>query len=188
MPFDHFAAIAPLYARATYFNIDVLSEVADLPVNGVLLDVGGGTGRVASAIRDLINEVFIADISLGMLKHTSRESFKLVCSCSEAIPFSNESFDRVLMVDALHHVMDQRATASELLRVAKQGGIIVIEEPDIRALGVKLIAAIEKMLFMRSRFLAPDKIVDLFDGQVKKIKVKDGTAWIVIKKKITQNA
>ena len=49
--FDHFAVIAPLYARVTYSKADVMRQVASLPVHGNLLDVGGGTGRVASAIR-----------------------------------------------------------------------------------------------------------------------------------------
>ena len=51
MGFDHFSAIAPIYARVTYSKKEVMREVASLPVQGRLLDVGGGTGRVSSAIR-----------------------------------------------------------------------------------------------------------------------------------------
>ena len=59
------------------------------------------------------------------------------------------------MVDALHHVIHQGQTAREMYRVLKPGGRIVIEEPDIRKFGVKLIAVAEKLLLMRSHFLSP---------------------------------
>ena len=180
--FDHFAAIAPLYARASYSKANIMRELAALPVSGCLLDVGGGTGRVSSAIRNLVNEVVIADLSLGMLKETPRTSLKPVCGGSESLPFADDSFERVIMVDALHHVIHHVDSASEMFRVLKPGGLIVIEEPDIRTFGVKLIALAEKLLLMRSHFLAPNEIVKLFPEVEKSIRAEDGTAWVVIKK------
>ncbi|MBE0669509.1 MAG: methyltransferase domain-containing protein [Anaerolineales bacterium] len=180
--FDHFAFIAPLYARVAYSKTDMMRSVASLPVRGNLLDVGGGTGRVASAIRDLVDEVIVADVSLGMLKEAPLSTLRPVCSGSESLPFADNSFERVIMVDALHHVIDHNDTARELLRVLKPGGVLVIEEPDIRTFGVKLIAVAEKLLLMRSHFLAPDEILKLFLNGEKQVKAVDGTAWIIIKK------
>ena len=221
--FDHFALIAPLYARVPYSKTEVMREAASLPVRGKLLDVGGGTGRVASALRNLVDEIIIADVSMGMLKEaplsvaspfgddatplTAGTSTALstgtstalstgtsaalsaglrpVCSGSESLPFADNSFERVIMVDALHHVIDQAHTAREMFRVLKPGGLLVIEEPDIRTFGVKLIAIAEKLLWMRSHFLAPDQIVKLFASlRVGKssIKIADGTAWVIIEK------
>ena len=221
--FDHFAVIAPLYARVPYSKTEVMREAASLPVRGCLLDVGGGTGRVASAIGNLVDEIIIADISFGMLKEAplsvtspfgddatplttstltplsaslrpvcgGSESAALsaglrpVCSGSESLPFADNSFERVIMVDALHHVIDQAHTAREMFRVLKPGGLLVIEEPDIRTFGVKLIAIAEKLLLMRSHFLAPDEIVKLFASlRVGKssIKIADGTVWVIIEK------
>ncbi len=180
--FDHFAVIAPLYARVTYSKRDIMREVASLPAQGTLLDVGGGTGRVASAIRDLVDEIIVADVSLGMLRKAPLSALKPVCGGSESLPFADNSFERVIMVDALHHVIDHAHTAREMFRVLKPGGILVIEEPDIRTFGVKLIAIAEKLLLMRSHFLAPDEIVKLFSSGEKQIKAEDGTAWVVIKK------
>lgn len=182
--FDHFAAVASIYARAIYSKTDVMREVAALPVKGRLLDVGGGTGRVSSAIRDFVGEAVIADISFGMLKQTPRAALKPVCGGSESLPFADNSFERVIMVDALHHVINHAETACEMFRVVKPGGLLVIEEPDIRTFGVKMIALAEKLLLMRSHFLAPDQIVQLFDVGNANIKTEDGTAWVVIEKKV----
>jgi ubiquinone/menaquinone biosynthesis C-methylase UbiE len=180
--FDHFAAIAPLYARATYSKTNVLREVAALPVNGRLLDVGGGTGRVSSAVRNLVDEVVIADVSFGMLGKADRASLKSVCGSSESLPFADSSFERVIMVDALHHVLHHADSAREMFRVLKPGGILVIEEPDIRTFGVKLIALAEKLLLMRSHFLAPEEILKLFPNGDKSTRAEDGTAWVVVRK------
>jgi ubiquinone/menaquinone biosynthesis C-methylase UbiE len=180
--FDHFAVIAPLYARVVYSDIHILREVAELPVSGRLLDVGGGTGRVSSAIRDLVDEVVIADVSFGMLDKADRFSLKPVCGGSESLPFADDSFERIIMVDALHHVINHLDSAREMFRVLKPGGILVIEEPDIRTFGVKLIALAEKILLMRSHFLAPNEIMKLFPDGEKRIRAEGGTAWINIKR------
>ena len=180
--FDHFAAIAPLYARVAYSKADTMSEVAELPVRGSLLDVGGGTGRVSSAIRDLVDEVVIADVSFGMLKETHHSSLRPVCGGSESLPFADNSFERVIMVDALHHVIDHTDSAREMFRVLKPGGVLVIEEPDIRTFGVKLIAIAEKLLLMRSHFLSPGQIGELFIPAKTRLHTEDSTAWVIIKK------
>lgn len=180
--FDHFAAIASIYARVTYSKSHIMREVASLPVRGRLLDAGGGTGRVSSAIRDLVDEVVIADVSFGMLEKADRSTLKPVCGGSESLPFADNFFERVIMVDALHHVINHTDSAREMLRVLKPGGVLVIEEPDIRTFGVKLIALAEKLLLMRSHFLAPDEIVKLFTEGEKFIRAEDGTAWVIIKK------
>ena len=184
MPFDHFGLIAPLFSRAEYLSLETILAQADLPTSGRVLDAGGGTGRVANAIREHAGEVVIADPSLGMLRQADRTQLKLACSNSESLPFPSATFERVIMVDALHHVISQAETAREMYRVLKPGGRIVIEEPDIRSFYVKLIAVAEKMLLMRSHFLSPQKIVELFsfDSSKASIHTAEGNAWVVIEK------
>ena len=184
MPFDHFDFIASIYSRVEYASFESMQSFADLPTGGWVLDAGGGTGRVASLVRDQAGGVVIADPSLGMLRQADGGRLSLACSNSEALPFPDETFERVIMVDALHHVAHQGATARELYRVLKRGGRIVIEEPDIRSWGVKLVAVAEKLLLMRSHFLAPEAIEGLFsfDNARTKIHVQESDAWIVIVK------
>jgi demethylmenaquinone methyltransferase/2-methoxy-6-polyprenyl-1,4-benzoquinol methylase len=182
MPFDHFDVIAPIYARVTYSSLDKMRELAGLPVRGRLLDIGGGTGRVAAALQKDVDEVVIADVSMGMLRQTHRSTLKPVCSYSESLPFPDNFFERVIMVDALHHVIDQPASAREMLRVLKPGGRIVIEEPDINSFAVRLIALAEKLLLMRSHFLPPLQIASLFSDAGTRIVSEDPSAWVVVSK------
>jgi len=184
MPFDHFGLIAPIFSNVGYSSLETMLEQADLPTSGRVLDAGGGTGRVANVIREHAGEVVIADPSLGMLRQADRTKLGLACSNSESLPFPNDSFERVIMVDALHHVIHQGETAREMYRVLKPGGRIVIEEPDIRTFFVKMIAVAEKILLMRSHFLAPNKIVELFsfDSAKASIHATEGNAWVVVEK------
>jgi ubiquinone/menaquinone biosynthesis C-methylase UbiE len=107
-----------------------------------------------------------------------------VCAAAEEIPFPGGYFDRVIMVDAFHHVISQKKTVAELWRVLKPGGRMVIEEPDIRTGWVKLIAVAEKILLMRSHFLSPEKIMALIEPLSADIRIesKENTAWVVVNK------
>jgi len=184
--FDHFGLLAPFYEKFIKpKSPDILTRLLDLPVDGLLLDVGGGTGRVSGFFTGLVSRVVIADLSEKMLLQSfEKDGLLPVCSHSEKLPFPDGHFDRVIMVDALHHVCDQRDSALELWRVLKPGGVMVIEEPDINHWGVRLVAMGEKIALMRSHFLPPEDIAEIYQGTSTKIQLhKDGhIAWVVIQK------
>ena len=182
---SHFNLLAPFYDRVIPFvRLDQMLRVLDLPHPGSLLDAGGGTGRVAGALRPHVGWVVVADVSYDMLDQTQQKGLSAAATETEYLPFPDETFDRVLMVDALHHVIDQGQTIEELYRVLKVGGRLVIEEPDLRRFAVKLIAVAEKLAFMRSHFLAPSQIADLLPSQTKVwIESEDNTAWVISEKR-----
>src|SRR4030065_887670 len=145
--FNHFDLLAPFYDR--FIKPAVLSRfctTAGLPVQGRLLDAGGGTGSKSYLLRKMVTGIVIADSSMGMLTQAvSKDGLLTVCSETEQLPFEDEAFERVIMMDALHHVSDYRATTAELWRVIKPGGRIVIEEPAIRTGPVKIVRVLEKL-------------------------------------------
>jgi ubiquinone/menaquinone biosynthesis C-methylase UbiE len=165
MPFDLFNCIASFYDRAGEFNVkEPLRGLLSLSPKDNFLDVGGGTGRVAVALRGMVHEAYVVDLAWGMLRRSAGKGLHAVCSKAESLPFPSESIDRILMMDALHHVFDQRSVARELWRVLVPGGRILIVEPDICKLSAKLIAIGEKILLMRSHFLAGGEIASLFSA------------------------
>ena len=184
--FDHFGFLAPFYEKVIQpKDSQEIREFCRLPTDGALLDAGGGTGRIAQTLRGQAGLIVVADLSLKMLEQAhSKDGLRLACSHSERLPFPQASFERVIMVDALHHVIDQQQTANELWRVLKPGGRLVIEEPDIRVWSVKLIAAVEKLALMRSHFLSPPKIAALFPYRQARVSIdtKGYNAWVSVEK------
>jgi demethylmenaquinone methyltransferase/2-methoxy-6-polyprenyl-1,4-benzoquinol methylase len=118
-----------------------------------------------------------------MIKKALEKGIDAVNTESEHLPFEPQIFERIIMVDALHHVKDQEKSLQEMWRVLAPGGKIVIEEPDIRLFVVKLLALGEKLLLMRSHFLDPHQIATLcrFNRQAEVSVVADkGMVWITV--------
>jgi demethylmenaquinone methyltransferase/2-methoxy-6-polyprenyl-1,4-benzoquinol methylase len=184
--FDHFDLISPIYDLIFGRRVDtVIVDLAETADDQILLDVGGGTGRVSLLFKEKVKNVIIADSSVNMLKEAHEKGLSILNSNSERLPFSDESVHRVIMVDAFHHVKNQKDTLNEMWRVLKKDGFIIIEEPDINNFYVKLIAVGEKLLLMRSHFVSPSRIAEMgnFDGRASVvINRSKGIAWIRIKK------
>jgi len=182
---DHFALFAPFYDRL-FASLDParLKSLLGLPVEGRILDAGGGTGRVAQALSGLAGQIVVADESAAMLRVADgKRGIDAVRARAQRLPFADASFQRIILVDAFHHLGDQRAAAVELWRVLAPGGRLVIEDPDIRKLPVRLLALAEKVAMMRSCFLTPDSMGEMFRVLGGRVEIQDDdhlTAWVVV--------
>lgn len=184
----HFDFLAPLYDRVIRPpDAARLQRFLDLPGDGWLLDAAGGTGRVASLLCHLVDNLVISDLSRPMLyqslqKNAGRNKcLAPIQARVEHLPFAEGVFTRILVVDAFHHFSDQPGGLSELCRLLAPGGRLVIEEPDIRQFRVKLIALAERAALMGSRFRTPEAMRDMAAsfGLDAHIEVEDYAAWII---------
>jgi len=166
--FDHFRFAAPFYDRAIAGD-GVMAAIVDLlalPVDGWLLDAGGGTGRISAGLTGPVGRVIVIDASHAMLRRArARGGLRPTLGHVEALPFPDGAFARILIVDAFHHFYHHTEAVGELWRVLAPGGRLIILEPNIARWPVKLMALGEKLLMMRSRFFTAPALAALLGRQ-----------------------
>jgi SAM-dependent methyltransferase len=110
------------------------------------LDVGCGTGVLAARLAARGFEMTGIDPSSGMLDVMRAEhpEIEAVRGSGDELPFSDDDFDLVVTVAALHHIADPvavRATLGEMVRVCRPGGRIVVWDHNPRNPYWKLLMA-----------------------------------------------
>jgi SAM-dependent methyltransferase len=99
-----------------------------------LLDVGGGTGNYAAALRDEGWDPVVCDRSPDMLARAAAKGLETVPADAQELPFADASFDALICVSMLHHVEDQPRALAEQRRVLRPGGrgaLMVFTREDI---------------------------------------------------------
>lgn len=87
-----------------------------------LLDIGGGTGNYALALRRHGFEPTVVDLSDEMLSRARAKGMSAVVGDAAVLPFEDESFDAVMLVSMLHHVPEWRVALAEAARVLRPAG------------------------------------------------------------------
>ena len=105
---------------------EVLPPKAIFPGETVL-DLGGGTGRLADYLRRRFAvEVLVVDISGWMLRRGCRESCRLIQADGHRLPLRSRSLNHVFCFCAFPHFDDPEMILREVRRVLLPGGGIFI--------------------------------------------------------------
>jgi len=109
----------------------ILAAAGDL-VLGRVLDDGCGVGeyltRLAAAARASHGVELEADRALQAARRAPRSA--VLRAQGESLPYASASFDLILSHEVLEHVDDDRAATSEILRVLRPGGRLVLFVPN----------------------------------------------------------
>ena len=153
--FDRFAGVYDLAMPAAHRqDIEAGFVHAERPVERVL-DVGGGSGRVA---RTLHREVVVADASRGMLSEARSHGLPTLQTDAGRLAVRDASVDAVTIVDALHHFPDWDAAVQEAARVLRPGGVLVVRDFHPGTIRGRLLVAAEHLVGFESTFDTPDEL------------------------------
>jgi len=93
------------------------------------LDLGSSGNSFLFFLENLKNRSFLDIAELPLKQHIYKIAGHPVCSDLKKLPYRNESFDFVSALDVLEHLKDDRVAVSEMSRILKNSGIIVITVP-----------------------------------------------------------
>jgi len=114
----------------------------------VVLDLAGGTGDLAREFARIVGprgRVVLADINAAMLEHGRRRlvdagvagNVELAQVDAEALPFADNTFDRITIAFGLRNITHKEAALAEMHRVLKPGGKVLILEFSRPAKAIK---------------------------------------------------
>ncbi len=121
---------------------DYLAIILDAPKGATILDAGCGPAahsirlakRGYSVIATDFSDTILKDAEFNIQANGQRDKIKLQRENLLSLSFPNDSIDYVLCWGVLMHIPDVEQAISELSRVLKKGGILIISEGNMRSL------------------------------------------------------
>jgi len=145
-PEDHYDRIAAAYdvERFGCRCGEILNETELGIVRGLLqrggltLDVGAGSGRFSLMAAELSDEVVALDASPRMISVAAAKkdrgpighSISFLLGDVDSLPFRDAAFDNVIAIRLFSHFADLDRPASEMARVLKHGGRLIVDLPN----------------------------------------------------------
>jgi SAM-dependent methyltransferase len=99
-----------------------------LPWPSAILDAGCGSGRTLDELSDY-GDACGVDLSREAVNATRARGHEAHLAEVEDLPFPDATFDLVTCLDVIEHTPDDRRTLSELRRVTRPGGALVVTVP-----------------------------------------------------------
>lgn len=107
----------------------------EFPRSGVLLDVGGATGNLGYALRDLFETTVVIDIAdaCRIPAEDKGNTFLDWNVDNQGLPDEYDGrIDLITALDFIEHVLDPEKFARECFRVLRSGGKALVNTPNIQ--------------------------------------------------------
>ncbi len=136
-----------------------------------LLDVGCGTGELTDLFVQAGYDYYGVDILDSFIeyarqRHAGKKGVQFAAMDATHMSFDAASFDNVLVTGVIHHMTDEvaRAVLSEMRRVLRPGGRVLIMEDTAVGYKLNLLGALIHLLDQGAYIRTADQYRDLFDG------------------------
>jgi SAM-dependent methyltransferase len=108
-------------------------SLLDDPSGRTNLDIGADNGVISYLLRQRGGSWYSADLderAVDSIRQLVKENVYQLSGAKT--PFENGTFDQVVVVDYLEHIVDDGQFARELLRIVKPGGSVIINVPHLK--------------------------------------------------------
>jgi len=172
--FDVFAPFYELLMGNGEKSFKKIEKLGAFTNSDVVVDIGGGTGRVAKFLVGKVKSVTVIDPSRKMIEQCQKHAgISCVSGEGENLPLGDNSADKIILMDAFHHIQNQLVAIGEIARIIKLNGKIIIEEFNPATFSGVLIVILEKILRFNSKFYQPKELAELFSNNNFKVDIID---------------
>ena len=102
---------------------------------GRILDAGCGSSLIVQSLNNAVGMEF----NLGKLRFLRHQGIPLARGSAFALPFKKASFDCVISSQVIEHLAYDEVLFSEMRRVLRAGGMLILGTPDYATLGWRII-------------------------------------------------
>src|SRR6266566_4513492 len=159
---QRYAAITADRAEALARRLD---ELLTLSGEERVLDVGTGTGALATALSPRVRAVVAVERDEAMAKQARADApanVEVVVADGERLPFDSFSFDLAATLRTLHHTRRPELLVAELVRLTRPAGTILVVD---QIAPVDPLAALDLNRFERARDPSTTRV--LSDGDLR---------------------
>ena len=118
-----------LYGRF-FIEKELLKILQNLPIGSRILDIGSGTGHLASMMKELGYEVLGLEPSKEMINHAKNNfpDIEFREGVSVLLPFPDNYFDFIISIEVMRYLSSEDVinTYKEILRVLKKDGLFMV--------------------------------------------------------------
>lgn len=93
------------------------------------IDLGSSGNSILLFLDKMKNKSFLDITELPLKQYRDTITYHPLCSDLKRLPYRNESFDFVSALDVLEHIKNDHLAISEISRIVKKSGIVVITVP-----------------------------------------------------------
>lgn len=148
------------------YKIEQIENILELQGNEILLDIGGGTGYVATQLSKHCKKIYVLDESQKMLS-MMKPSDNVIPVIGDALDLSviDDNIDIVILTDVLHHIKEQEKLIAEIHRKLNKKGKLLILEFNKNHYKTKVLRLFECLLFRKLYFLSTDQVKALIQNE-----------------------
>ena len=173
--YDEFMKMFKLY------KFEEIRDVLNLRGDEIVVDIGGGTGRLAENLVNNCKKIYVVDESINMLSKVPKNE-KIVPILEDALNSSlkDQSADVVILSDVLHHIGEQEKLITQIHRVLNINGKILILDFEKTHIKTRILRRFESLLFRKLYFKTKQEVINMLDGKFLIKEVVDKEYYFII--------
>jgi ubiquinone/menaquinone biosynthesis C-methylase UbiE len=108
----------------------LICQTAGNKINGRVLENGCGVGEYLVHLAMHAKQAVGFDFEFERTLEARKKGSEVICGAGEKLPFPDDYFDLVLSHEVLEHVQDDQLAVTEIIRVLKPGGRLILFVPN----------------------------------------------------------